>query len=116
MNTGKSHPFADRLVEYLTGNAITPQDEIADDIRRVQQVMKLNDIWPDFDGLWDEHIRPIVYDYMVNHASSDVNHDILGYVDKDVEKLYKHKDVFTSKDITILNVDIYPEIYTDDKK
>ena len=39
LNSGVSHPFADRLIEYLTGNVITDDDEIADDIRRVQQTM-----------------------------------------------------------------------------
>lgn len=39
LNSGVSHPFADRLIEYLTGNVITGDDEIADDIRRVQQTM-----------------------------------------------------------------------------
>ena len=38
-NTGEQYPFADRLIEYLTGNAITSIDEITQDIARVQKAM-----------------------------------------------------------------------------
>ena len=37
INSGTSHPFADRLVEYLTSNVITPRDEVVDNIKRVQK-------------------------------------------------------------------------------
>lgn len=39
INSGTSHPFADRLMEYLTKNAITGDDDISDNIERVQQTM-----------------------------------------------------------------------------
>ena len=39
-NTGEQHPFADRLMEYLLGNAITEEDEIGDNIKRAQKVVK----------------------------------------------------------------------------
>ena len=36
LNTKISHPFADRLLEYICGNAITNMDEVSDDIKRLQ--------------------------------------------------------------------------------
>lgn len=39
INTGTSYPFADRLIEYLTGNAITSLDENGDNILRAKTVI-----------------------------------------------------------------------------
>ena len=92
MNTGESYPFADRLIEYLVGNAITNEDEIADNIKRVQKVLNENSNEITYYGLWEDKIRPIVYNYMNNPDlkcnKSSMNHDILGFIDKDVEKNY----------------------------
>lgn len=100
INSGKSHPFADRLIEYLTDNAITDDDEIADDIKRVQKVMSyaltespagnLIGVTFEADGIWESKMRPILYDAMQidRYNGNDKNHDILGYVDKDVETYY----------------------------
>ena len=33
------HPFADRLIEYLVGNAIKPYDHIDNNISRVQDIL-----------------------------------------------------------------------------
>ena len=38
-NTGISYPFADRLIEYLVGNAVTPVDDISDNIKRAKKVI-----------------------------------------------------------------------------
>jgi hypothetical protein len=65
-NTGESYPFADRLIEYLSGSAITPVDEIPDNIKRVQKVMNLNGYYFMIDGLWEDKMKNIVYDYIMN--------------------------------------------------
>lgn len=91
INTGMSYPFADRLIEYLLNNVITPEDDLSDNIKRVQAVRKLNGIQFDCPGLWQDKIRHYAYDYMQDyryHNTDDSDHDILGYIDKDVETNY----------------------------
>jgi hypothetical protein len=93
-NTGISYPFSDRLIEYLSGNVITEWDENTDNIRRAQKVIELNNNKLSLKGAWEGKMRNILYDYMMqgnpNNTSFgiEVAHDILGYVDKDVEKFY----------------------------
>lgn len=118
LNTGESYPFADRLIEYLCGSAITPIDEITDNVKRAQKVMSQNQHYFKIDGLWENKIQKIIYDYMINSGPIDVKngklinkhsginphnygyhhvlghtakstlYDVLGYVDKDAEKWY----------------------------
>ena len=104
-NTGESYPFADRLIEYLGGSAITPIDEIPDNIKRVQRAMRQNGQYFKIEGLWENKMQNILYDYTMNsgpvevrdgklidkhkgyhrrrgHNSKSTLYDILGYVDK----------------------------------
>lgn len=123
MNTGISYPFADRLIEYLMDNAITPLDTVEDNIIRTQRIVAsaTTDRIKKSDGLWDERMRPVLYNFMQTdkHVDQAVNHDILGYVDKDVEQLYNApiKDPVTGTFInrSIANIDIYPDIYKNQK-
>lgn len=110
LNTGESYPFADRLIEYLLGNTINKTEYIRDNILRVQQVMRQNRIKFTANGVWDDKIQAELYTYMQSpeYNIRRRNHDILGYVDKDVEAVYKGNE-------TLLNVDIYPDLYLDDK-
>ncbi len=93
-NTEESYPFADRLMEYLTENVVTDHDTNTDNIKRVQKVMKLNENSTELPGIWEGKMRNILYDYMMQGRptgesfSQEIAHDILGYVDKDVEKYY----------------------------
>ena len=65
-NTGESYPFADRLIEYLSGSAITSMDEIPDNIKRVQRVMRQNNHYFKIEGLWEDKMQNIMYDYMMS--------------------------------------------------
>lgn len=123
-NTQVSYPFADRLIEYLVGNAITSQETIEDNIKRVQAVLeKNNSSFKEYEkGLWLNKFRPYLYTKMYSSTKINTyrdNHDILGYVDKEVEKYYDYDpdhDDKTDNSISISRVDIYPNIYKDSKK
>lgn len=105
MNTGESYPFADRLLEYLLGNAVTLNEEIEDNIIRVKTLAnsRCPEEFIDYsNGVWEPKLQALIYNYINRYANThDINHDILGFVDKDVEKLY------STGDETLLNIDIY---------
>lgn len=137
-NTGESYPFADRLIEYLSSSAITPIDEISDNIKRVQRVMKQNGQYFKIEGIWENKMQNILYDYIMNsgpvdisstgalvdkhtgyhkrlgHAYKSTLFDILGYVDKDVEKWYaswKKDNKSAIIGTSLQSVDIYDGLY-----
>lgn len=117
-NTNVSYPFADRLIEYLIGNAVTLLDEHTDNIRRFQETMRLNGIEYEFSGAWENKYRNIIYDYMNSEHDNysptkiiNANRDCLGYLDKDAEKWYtgwvKEKDI----QVSVSQMDLYNETY-----
>lgn len=137
-NTGESYPFADRLVEYLSGSAITPIDEIPDNIKRVQRVMEQNRNYFKIEGLWEAKMQKLIYDYIMTsgpvevdaegrlidrrrgyysrlgHTNKSSLYDILGYVDRDAEKWYASWKQQNGKAVmlnSIQNVDIYDGLY-----
>lgn len=105
-NTKEQIPFADRLIEYLVGNTITcDDDEISDNIKRVQKIMKLNNntnnYYVKFPGIWDNRIKKIAYDYMNRHTTNfEDNHDLLGFIDKDTERNYMYTTKINGKKIS----------------
>lgn len=116
MNTQTSYPFADRLVEYLTGNAITAADSISDNIERAKFAVSNNISMPlTVDGIWDNLMQVEFYNYINRyHNKNNINHDILGYVDKDVEKLYSYiADAVTKEVETISSTNIYGNEWED---
>ena len=72
LNTNESYPFADRLVEYLCGSAISPIDGISDNIARVQKVMNMNKHFFTVNGVWENQIQKIMYDYIMNSGPVSV--------------------------------------------
>jgi hypothetical protein len=75
INTGESYPFSDRLVEYLSGSAITPIDPIADNIKRAQKVMGHNKHYFKVDGVWENKMQKIIYDYIINSGPITVTEE-----------------------------------------
>lgn len=108
-------PFSDRLLEYLTGNVITPVDDIKQNIRRLQLIVDSSDFYNKFikpyssnndsqtpkfskiKGYYSEELRNYLYntlyrycnDYNTKYPNLDpiILNDYLGYIDKDVEEL-----------------------------
>ena len=135
LNTGESYPFADRLIEYLSENAITKLDRLPDNIRRAQTVLQSgkrsltdNPYAPETLGLWDNKMQIYLYDAMVNNKllerRSELKHDLLGYIDKDTEEnitrtVYKKiKNRITGDVIkieekreSISRIDLYSNLY-----
>ena len=117
-NTGKQHPFADRLIEYLLDNVILPTDQTARNIKITQRVLEKSTektenykYIPKNFGFWDNSMRYLIYDYMnhdINVEQAEANHDILGYVDKDVEKYYSYTDD-EDQTVSLLNAELSEE-------
>lgn len=107
VNTQKSYPFADRLMEYLSGNVIDKLDTIHDNTIRVQEIMYKNRIPYRIYGIWDSNIVPEMYTYTAIKGLEQnqiLNKDSLGYVDKQTEKIYSASGL-----TTLSNINIYDE-------
>ena len=90
INDSVSHPFADKLIGYLLFNVIGPTDKINDNIRRVQKVFyKKNMInYPRYLGIWTQELRDKAYDYLRSISKLTTAFDVIGFIDKDVEKQF----------------------------
>ena len=89
MNYQETYLIADRLVEYLSNQAITPIDPIINNIRRLQKKVFIESEVPyTYIGIWDETLRKYLYTYIVSNNAINKYYDMLGYVDKDVERTF----------------------------
>ena len=104
-------PFSDRLVEYLLHNAIDSNEFIDSNIRRLQD--QIYYYLPDMYGIWNDNLRVELYDRVFendlmignnvkfgtnifsvesgdkiseNRRLIDTRSDLLGFVDKDLER------------------------------
>jgi len=127
MNDSISYPFADRLLEYLFGQAITPNEQIGENIERVQkQLLSPTQYYRNgvrlrhvgYYGVWDNEIRNTVYkalsikknksvvntEKIVNiplNQSADFNDD--GVVDMDDAYYLLYHIEFGAEDYPLLN-------------
>jgi hypothetical protein len=98
-NDTEQHPFADRLIEYLCGNVVSPNDKILKNTLRIKE--RLIQRYKDGQlgipyvigsaGVYDDYTRSVVYDITrkANLFSKLGNNwcDTLGYLDKDAEQV-----------------------------
>ena len=114
INDNKQHPFADRLIEYLTNNAISPTSDVKNNIGRLQTMVfsgKDGDRHRTFKGwydIWDGNLNSQIYHDLQqpaipcisrtmvqgearerynNYNYFDLNYDLLCFGDKVVESL-----------------------------
>lgn len=108
VNDGNKYMFADKLISYLLDNVITSDDQLSDNIRRLQKTFyyrKNPSSKPDYDpardtalpigydhmpkhaGIWSQDLRDMTYDLLNRYGVLSVSFDVIGFVDKDAEKL-----------------------------
>lgn len=94
-NDGVNYAFSNRLIEYLLSNVITSDDEISQNVQRVQlYASELPKYAPVLDdsgnysytlmGVWDNSLRSYIYQNYTHTRNRNL--DINGFVDKDMEK------------------------------
>lgn len=87
--------FSDRLIEYLLLNVITKEDQITEDIARVQEYAsssiceRLNGkaLGTYTRGIWSRKLKQFLYDITTKNKSTPKTIDISGNIDKDVETI-----------------------------
>lgn len=100
INSGVSYPFADKLIQYLFGNVINPNDEIKSNIIKIQN--KMQDLTTkkiynfnyikEYDGIWDNQLRNCLYEYCWNTNLVNTEFDVIGFVDKELENQWGDYD------------------------
>lgn len=89
LNMGQKVLLADRLVEYLSQQAIAPNDDVVDNIKRTQRTLNRNNLIGDYYikeyGVWDESMRQAIYKFIWSSGIINNYQDMLSYFDKDVE-------------------------------
>jgi len=108
-NSGITVPFSNRLIEYLLENVVTNNEDISDNIKRIQYNLLNKDkinrknkslieeqkakkeigaltYLPSKKGIWDDVYKGCLYSIAKNKNLLQDKFDILGYMDKDVEK------------------------------
>ena len=108
VNDNNNYVFADKLIGYLIRHVITSDDNIWDNIRRLQKTYfyrknpaKRPDYNPAVDkkqpigleympktvGLWSQDLRDMTYDLLRETNVLSTAFDTIGFIDKDAEKI-----------------------------
>ena len=87
MNYMGTYLLADRLVEYLSNQVITPIDPVINNIKRLQiKAKKEYNVPYTYLGIWEDNkLRNFLYTYIIDKGLFNKHCDLLSYLDKDVE-------------------------------
>lgn len=89
INTGRKFLLADRLVEYLTHQAIAKDDPVVNNIKRTQlKLYDMNQLEKPYKyfGIWDDKMKIRLYEFALKKNLPTKYSDLLYYLDKDLEK------------------------------
>jgi len=87
--------LADRLLEYLSNQAITGADPVVHNVKRLQKTLKETDgagYEGPVDGIWNDDMRKAMYRYVCNGSADgeslliDEKYDVISFCDKDMER------------------------------
>ena len=85
LNDHNSYAFTSRLYEYLIGNTIDNTNKFTQNIKFVQEALKLG-----ADGIWTDELRIKVYntiqEYLNKFELANID-DLNGFIDKDSEQI-----------------------------
>lgn len=91
LNTHKSYAFSGRLIEYLLGNVIHPDDSVYLNIAKIQAALKeTTNYTPLKLGTWDDSLSQVLKDIILT-APHELSFDHDGNINVDVEKLIELK-------------------------
>lgn len=101
LNTRCSYAFSDRLIEYLLGNIITKNEQISENVEKIQVALSnINNSYKQkFDegvykvGIWDSQLTSEVLELMSPECAGNRVYDQDGYINKDVETVLQNKGV-----------------------
>lgn len=93
LNDHNIYAFSDRLLEYLTGQAITPLDTIGYNFIRANtgfydvshNAVDIDGKYSKVDRVWTDKLRRYYYNSLINSVKIE-HYDLLGYIDKEAEK------------------------------
>lgn len=89
MNDKQSYAFSDKLIQYLLRSAITSDENIFNNVKRIQEAVDINLYYTSVEDVWNDYLRKVLFDKYVDN--NDYKMDILGYVDNDIEKYLEAK-------------------------
>ena len=94
VNDEQQHPFADRLMEYLLDYAVTNEDLLDDNIKRVQEyLLYLRNATPKLlYGVWDESMNDSIYDIAKDSTINKYGSDIIRYIKQKTDLIISEGD------------------------
>lgn len=91
LNDKNIYAFSNKLMEYLLGNVIDSNEDINDNVSRIQNVVGVKNKKTSIDGIFDQNLRLRIYNnYMDSEYTRKI--DVNGYVDRDTEEFIYSKD------------------------